>query len=66
MGNKVLRIPMSENYLYHSLMLMTVSAQFSSVTQSCPTLCDTMDMYARPPCPLPTLGVYSNSCPLTR
>ena len=22
--------------------------------------------HARPPCPLPTLGVYSNSCPLSR
>ena len=38
--------------------------QFSSVTQSCLTLCDPMDCStARPPCPSPTLGVYSNSCP---
>ena len=22
--------------------------------------------YSRPPCPLPTLGIYSNSCPLSR
>ena len=38
--------------------------QFSStsVAQSCPTLCDTMDC----PCPSPTPGVYSNSCPLSR
>ena len=43
MENKVLRNLMSENYLYHSLMLLMVSAQFSSVTQSCPTLYDTMD-----------------------
>ena len=28
-------------------------AQFSSVMQSCPTLCDPMDV--RPPCPSPTL-----------
>ena len=34
-----------------------------SVTQSCPTLCDPMDI--RPPCPSPTPGVYSNSCPLS-
>ena len=33
---------------------------FSSVAQSCPTLCDPMD------CSLPTLGAYSNSCPLSR
>ena len=34
--------------------------QFSSVTQSCLTLCDT-----RPPCPSLTPGVYPNSCPLS-
>ena len=36
--------------------------QFSSVAQSCPTLCDPMD--ARPPCPSPTPRVCPNSCPL--
>ena len=36
---------------------------FSSV-QSCPTLCD--PKHARLPCPLPTPGVHSNSCPLSR
>ena len=36
------------------------SAQFSSVAQSCPTLCDPMDCsMARPPCPSPTPGVSS-------
>ena len=41
--------------------------QFSSVPQSCPTLCDPMDCsMARPPCSSPTPGVYSNSCPLSR
>ena len=36
--------------------------QFSSVTQSCPTL-----QRASPPCPSsPTPGVYSNSCPSSR
>ena len=42
---------------------------FSSVTQSCLTLCDPMDCSTpglRPPCPSPTPGVYSNSCPLSR
>ena len=39
-------------------------AQFSSVTQSCPTLCDPID--TKPPCPSPTPGAYSNSCPLSR
>ena len=37
---------------------------FSSVAQSCPTLCDPMkSQHARPPCPSPTPGVYPNSCP---
>ena len=41
--------------------------QFSSVTQSCLTLCDPMDLqHARPPCPSPTPGVYSDSCPLSQ
>ena len=44
--------------------------QFSSVSQFCLTLCDPMDcrdpMDTRRPCPLPTPGAYSNSCPLSR
>ena len=38
--------------------------QFSSVAQSCLTLCDPMNH--RPPCPSQTPGVYSNSCPSSR
>ena len=39
------------------------SVQFSSVTQSCPTLCDIFGLqHARSPCPSPTPGVYQNSC----
>ena len=44
--------------------ISTISLQFSSVAQLCPTLCNPMD--TRPPCPSPTPGVYSNSCPLSR
>ena len=41
--------------------------QFSSVTQSCPTLWDPTDCSTlRPPCPSPIPGAYSNSCPLSR
>ena len=40
--------------------------QFSSVAQSCLTLCDHLSQHTRPPCPSPTPGVYSNSCPLSR
>ena len=38
--------------------------QFSSVAQSCLTLCDPNEsQHARPPCPSPTPVVYPNSCP---
>ena len=36
--------------------------QFSSVAQPCPALCDPMLQHARPHCPMPTSGVYSNLC----
>ena len=37
---------------------------FSSVTQSCPTLQLHEPQHTRPPCPLPTPGVYANLCVL--
>ena len=39
--------------------------QFSSVAQSCPSLPPHGLQHARPPCPSPTPGVYSNSRPLS-
>jgi len=43
------------------------SVQFSSVAQSCPTLCDLMDCSTpRLPCPSTTPGIYTNSCPLSQ
>ena len=40
------------------------TTQFSSVTQAYPTLCDPHGpQHTRLPCPSPTLGVCSNSCP---
>ena len=39
--------------------------QFSSVAQSCLTLWPHELQHARPPCPWPTPGTYSNSCPLS-
>ena len=41
--------------------------QLISVAQSCPTLCDSMD-FSTPgsPCPSPTPGTYSKSCPLSQ
>ena len=41
--------------------------QFSSVAQSCLTICDPHGLqHTRPSCPSPTPGVYLNSCPLSR
>ena len=40
--------------------------QFSSFAQSCPTLRPHESQHAGPPCPSPTPGVYSNSCPSSR
>ena len=42
------------------------SVQFSSVAQSCLTLRPHELQHARPPCPSPTPGVHSNSCPSSR
>ena len=40
--------------------------QFSSVTQSCPTLSNPHGLqHAKLPCLSPTPGAYSNSCPLS-
>ena len=43
--------------------------EFSSVQVSCSVVSDSLQphglQHARPPCPLPTPGVYSNSCPLS-
>ena len=52
--------------LIHYLEISTLSIQFSSVTQSCPTLQPRESQHARPPCPSQTPGVYSNLCPLSR
>ena len=40
---------------------------FSSVTQSCPTVCNSMKCsIPGPPCTSPTPGVHPNPCPLSR
>ena len=46
-----------------SLFFTTSSVQFSSVAQSCPTLCKPESQHTRPPCPLSTPGVHSDSRP---
>ena len=45
------------------IMTLNVSVHFSSVAQSCLTLCDAMNQHARPPCVSPTPGVHSDSRP---
>ena len=39
--------------------------QFSLVAQLCATVCDPWTAARQAPCPSPTPGVYSNSCPLS-
>ena len=46
--------------------LCPFNTQFSSVTQSCLTLRPHGLQHARLPCPSPTPGAYSNSCPSSR
>ena len=50
----------------HYVWSLLSSVQFSSVAQSCPTLQPHGLQHTSPPCPSPTPGVYSNSCPLSR
>ena len=44
---------------------MIFSVQFSSVAQACLTLCNAVDCGSRLPCPSPTPGACSSSCPLS-
>ena len=46
--------------------VLELSVQFSSVAQSCQTLRPHELQHARPPCPSPTPGACSNSCPSSR
>ena len=50
--------------------LKNSTTQFSSVQFSCSVVSDSLRapglQHARPPCPSPTPGVYSNSCPLSQ
>ena len=67
--------PIRPAILYKNILSDLISpAELSSVarsillllfTQSCPTLCDPMQ-HARLPCPSPSPGVCSKSCPLSQ
>ena len=55
----------TEPILELSALCDQFSVQFSSVAQSCPTLCDPMNCITpgpRPPCPSRIPGVHQNSC----
>ena len=45
------------------MVIERLSVQFSSVTQSCPTLRPHESQHSRPPCSSPTPGDDSDSCP---
>ena len=62
----IISLPLFTLLVFSLMLLLDASVQFSSVPQSCPTLCDPHRLqHARPPCPSPTPGVYSNSCQLS-
>ena len=65
---KVMLLIQYSKIVSYSKSIFTISiAQFSSVAQSRLTLCDPMNhSNTRPPCPSPTPGVHSNSCPSSR
>ena len=51
-------------FIFQIHISLSEGFQFSSVAQLCLTLRPHGLQHARPPCPSPTPGVYSNSCPL--
>ena len=51
------------NYKINIIAQSVYTVQFSSVTQSCPTLWHHGPQQTRLPCSSPTPGAYSNSCP---
>ena len=50
-------------FFFFSFFNLLSHQSVSSVTQSCPTLRPHELQHTRPPCPSPTPGVHSNSCP---
>ena len=56
--------------IHYCILDSFVDYEFSSVQFSHSVVCDSLQphglQHARPPCPSPTLGVYSNSCLLSQ
>ena len=57
-------------WAFQLLIIVLMELCMYSVQISCSVLSDSLrphePQHARPPCPSPTPGVYSNSCPLSR
>ena len=67
----MVKISLKISHIYrfsgHSARNVKYEYQFSSVAQSCPTLCDPVNRSTPGlPVPLPTPRVYPNSCSLSR
>ena len=60
------RINIVKTIILPKAIYITNSVQFTSVTQSCPTLRSHESQHARPPCLSPTPGAHPNSCALSR
>ena len=65
----IYKLSLLHNQSFWSVLILIKNIQFSSV-QSLSVVSDSLQPYesqhARPPCPSPTPGVYSNSCPSSR
>ena len=57
------KVSLKLNIQKTKIMASSPIGQLSSVTESCPTLRPHESQHARPPCPSPTSGVHSDSCP---
>ena len=54
----------TDTHLFNEVLPKLITESVSSVTQPCPILCDPHGLHhARLPCPSPTPGACSNSCP---
>ena len=59
--------PLANAAFYNSVNVFDLVVQFSSIAQSCPSICDPMNRSTPGhPVPSPTAGVHPNPCPLSR
>ena len=69
-NNKVTKGSLEKIMIKSSLGIVIFRLNLPSVQFSCSVVSDSLQphglQHARPPCPSPTLRVYSNSCPLSR